>query len=158
MVPVVAGLSFASAGAFLALSYKYRVSNTLHGFDMNQWDYLGWADPHYTTDGVKTATMMVAMFRSKDGSKRAIKLIGSKDERERFKYHTFITGYLEPWAIGERPYYTHVSYPSDRLKQLVKEDFGFDWCKSSNWWVSGDKPDIQTTTDDNVISVKFPRD
>lgn len=144
---------------------------TLHGHDLDKWNYLGYTRCTYVDEnGNTTSEYPIFLFSSKKDMKRRSYHIASEYAE---KSHPYMNKCVKPWATGEGEMYQLISgegnSPSDFLKQHMLDTFGAEWDTSTRWWGTSDKAKYtsaqnkqkrerekkETVTEDNVVTVEF---
>lgn len=138
--------------------------NHFHGVDLNVWDYLG-----STTIKWDSIPVDVYFFNTKGtGEERKYVLAGGHRTllKEILEFHSFVYHTCELWRIGEHKLCAVINSPSETLKKLTFERYGWVWNKGKNWWVhasENDKYEYEVSkktpkaivTDNNIIKVDF---
>lgn len=115
-----------------------REANTLFGYDLDKWHFLGTKDLKWNDTAVITP---VFFFVSKDDphlEKRGIYVAGPHAKTV-YDRHSWFLKYILPWSIGEGYIWTYIDKPSDFLKDYMLSEYQHEWSIEKNWWATSEQ-------------------
>lgn len=127
-------------------------SNTLHGVDLNTWNYLGYTELFYVSsdDGNTEAKGVVFGFVNKKTKQRLYKVLGST-KYHCFKTHNWVCVEAELWKIGERELWEIAkTEPSEYLKNYMNVKWN-----NGQWSEHTEKPIVHVEEGTNVVRLEF---
>lgn len=158
-------------GFFKKKKIQNKSSNSLHGFDLDIWNYLGYTTIRFVGDNdVVTSKATVFFFCKKDDyNKRSYYL--QKTGYSSFDNHVWLYEVIPLWMCGEKSLYTIVrNEPSIFLKQYMLEHHDNEWCDETKWWISTENAKYKSAvinnkkekttpvkTENNIIFVDFTK-
>jgi len=143
----------------------FKKQNTLHGFDLDQWHYLGKTEIRYVNkEDVVTERADVFFFLNKTTAERKYTIPAGSI----WNTHNMVIGRIQLWRIGEIALFSIIHQPSSWLKQYVWEKHQCVWSDEKSWWVSNDNTQYQaaveaqknqskSSNDAKVVEVDFSR-
>lgn len=125
-----------------------------HGFNLDEWNYLGYEELKYTYTEGGGSTAYVYMFEHQTLEKSEYKIV-SNSTYSNFKNHPYVLTSIDLWRIYEKPSWRVISFPSDALEEQLKE-LGYEWDHNLNdgkgWWKK--IPQYEKSEGTNVITLK----
>lgn len=117
-------------------------TNILYGYDLDEWAFLGTANPFYVNENKETLYKadVIAFCRRDNTSVREYVILGDSFLKEKFENHPFITVECELWRSGLRDlHYIIMDRPSAYLKDYMRKNHSFVWDFSKKEFVKQPK-------------------
>lgn len=148
----------------------------LHGFNLNDWDYLGYTEISITYSDIKHKEVAQIFFFMLKGNETKRKfVVKAKSLQKEFEQHAWVSGTACLWAANEKEWYQAVTnHPSKYSKERMLTEHACEWDYDKNWWVStsatkyaaASKSQQDTTkeespvvaVEDNVLKVNFKKE
>jgi hypothetical protein len=163
-----------------------KLGKFLHGFDLDQWYYLGNSEIWYNVPktegddkhGVKYSAMIFFFMHKLDESHREY-IIKTSNIGQNYTVHPWTTTIADTWRAGLTEYYRCINKePSKYLADRVRKEEGWVWNSKKSWWdePSADekyekaakeqtvkttrkrKAKVVTEDANNVIKLEFPKE
>lgn len=112
---------------------------TFHGFDLNEWWYLGNSKVAWHKDNIEVFFCHAFFFINKKTEKREYKIICKKD----YPWdHPFIYKDCVEWKFGECEVYQVINNPSNILKKYMRNTKQWKWSVEKQQWyfISSPRP------------------
>jgi hypothetical protein len=163
-----------------------KLGKFLHGFDLDQWNYLGNSEIWYNVpktegdnkNGVKYSANVFFFVNKLDENHREYVI---KTANNNFDYtgHPWITTIADTWRAGLTEHYRCINKePSSYLKDRVRKEHNWVWVIKTSWWSeptanekyeeAAKKQKVKTTRKrkakvvteeaNNVIKLEFPKE
>lgn len=99
----------------------------IHGFRLDQWDYLGLCKIVMTeNDAIWDSTIVNYFIRKSDGVRKF-------HVRRGWKRHGYYQVLLN-WQVGLEPIWRGIERPSQYLKDYMKTNHNYIWDNDIEWW------------------------
>lgn len=156
-------------------SVSNEQNHYLHGYDLREWDYLGYSDVFYTYDNYPDnkyiANVFFFILKSDDKVRQYTIKHHHKGNPFDFYSHTWVTTIAAPWRANQSPWWDPVkTWPSKYTKDRMLLDHDCVWSTDKHWWIRATeqekynesmkkqrKPKSKKTTEveENVVKVDF---
>lgn len=147
----------------------------LHGFDLREWNYLGYSEIFYTFDNYPdtkyAANVFFFILKNDDKVRQYTIRHHHKNSNFEFHNHMWINTIAAPWRANQVSWWDPIrSCPSKHTKDRMLLDHDCVWDQNTNWWIRATeaekynasmkkqrKPKSKETTkvEENVVKVDF---
>lgn len=147
----------------------------LHGFDMREWNYLGYSEISYTYDADKNSrySANVYFFSLKTDDKVRNYTIRHHHTSTALNFgnHIWVTSVADPWKANQTPWYDPIkTWTSKYTRDRMLLDFDCVWDEKNNWWIRATeqekynesmkkqrktKKEANTIITENIVKVDF---
>lgn len=147
----------------------------LHGYDLREWDYLGYSDIFYRYNNNPTdkysANVFFFMLKNNDKVRHYVVRHHHHSSAFNFNIHEWVTTVADIWRANQTPWYDPVrTLPSKYLKDRMLLDHDSVWDQDKSWWIRATEQEQYNASmtkqrkpkkekakeiDENVVKVDF---
>jgi hypothetical protein len=114
----------------------------LHGFDLDEWHYLGNSEISYNVPENGKTTQYHArlfFFMNKENENIRDFVLKTNMPHLNFENHAWVTTNAHMWKACEKEYFFPINIePSKYLRERMKIENGYFWDEKERWWSKND--------------------